>query len=743
MNKKIIVILLSVVFCSNVLFANFVNSDIAQLNPDPYSQALGGSILSFSPAVFGFFANPANNFSAFSKQIQASYISAYTRNYGGNIGLLLPTESIGNFSFAVGYNEFNKDIDSLEIQNSMMVAVNYVYPFLKEVPVPKEKGSVGITLKGYRLKAKNYDENANLFSMDLGFIYNLEFIDSRLYAAAALKNLGNDIDINKTTQKQLQYFDVSARYLVSDSGNVSIMADMIKNFEITDIGYACGVEFYPVNPLALRVGWRDFRDNFYKGITAGFSFDFDRVNIAYSYTDLMGTDNDQHTFTIGFYFGKIPSPEKAYNHYLCYNLKKAKREYDRKNFIEARTQFENILAVYPDNEEAKKYLNLLNDEWENVESDSKEKIEKVLAKAEANYFKNNLVRAQKYYSDILKMDPDNKEAKIGLEKIEKEIKDMDIYRNRKEHAKEIAEIWKQAVKYYNAGEFIYAKDEFNKILDIDPENSGAIEYLEIIEEKVNRVNVVQAESTFQKGLASYKEQDFEQALVYFRAAYINSPDRQDIQKYIQVCENKLEEVKNTESADNIFDQDAEEPQEQKINQSKKAAVKNKKTASAKKEKKTGSVTNSQIADSMKKQYNLALTQYSQEKDKASLKSFNTLAKMAKKYKYYNYNEQIKTYSARLKQRLANKAYDEGKAFEESNNLEQAFAKYKEAVSYVKDHKSKNEMKRLNSVIAQDLYDQGLQAFSSGKKAKAVELLEKSLEYDPDKTEAKRALERIK
>ena len=93
--------------------------------------------------------------------------------------------------------------------------------------------------------------------------------------------------------------------------------------------------------------------------------------------------------------------------------------------------------------------------------------------------------------------------------------------------------------------------------------------------------------------------------------------------------------------------------------------------------------------------------------------------------------------------MANKAYDEGKKFEEQENFEQAFAKYKEAVSYVKDHKAKNEMKKLNSIIAQDLYDQGLQAFSAGKKEKAVELLKKSLKYDPDKTEAKRALERIK
>ena len=153
MNKKITAILISLIFCSSSLFADFVNSDIAQLNPDPYSQALGGSILSFSPSVFGFFANPANNFYVFSKQIQLSYISAYTKNYGGNIGLTLPTESIGNFSFMFGYNEFNKDIEYLGIKKSMMIAVNYVYPFVKNVPIPKEAGSVGITLKGYRLEA--------------------------------------------------------------------------------------------------------------------------------------------------------------------------------------------------------------------------------------------------------------------------------------------------------------------------------------------------------------------------------------------------------------------------------------------------------------------------------------------------------------------------------------------------------------------------------------------------------------
>lgn len=733
MNKKIFVVFISMLFCSNLLLADFSNSSIANLNPDPYSQAVGGSALSLSPSVFGFFANPANNFTVFAKQIQASYISAYTKNYSGNIGITLPTESIGNFSFAFAYNDFNTEIDSLGIKNSMMIAVNYVYPFVKEVPIPKENGSVGITLKGYRLKAKNYNEHTILVNMDLGFIYLLDFIDSRLYGGAALKNIGNDININKMKEKQLQSFNLSARYLVSDAGNVSIMADMVKNFNITDMGYVCGVEASPVNPLSLRLGWRDYRDNLYKGITAGFSLDFERVNIAYSYTDLTGTDDDQHTFSLSFYFGSIPDPEKAYNHYLGYSLKKAKRDYNKQNYIEARTEFENILAVYPDNEEAKRYLNLLNEEWDGLESSVKNKIEKVLAKAEANYFKNNLLKAQKYYSDVIKMEPDNTEAKAGLAKIQKEIKEMDLYRNRKEHAKEIAQLWKQAMNYYNAGEFVYAKEELNKILDIDPENSGAIEYLETIEEKVARVNVVQSENTFQKGLAAYKEQDYEQAIVYFRAAYISSPERQDIKKYISICERKLEEIKNAESDEDALEQDLRGKQQKNVAKNNKTVVKpdNK------------SVTNSQIASSMKKQYNLALTQYGQEKDKAALKSFNTLAKMAQKYKYYNYNDQIRTYSTRLKQRLANKTYEEGKTLENEGKHEQAFAKYKEAASYVKTHKAKNEMKRLSPIVAQSLYDRGMEAFANGDNDKAVELLEKSLEYDPDKTEARRTLEKIK
>ena len=56
--------------------------------------------------------------------------------------------------------------------------------------------------------------------------------------------------------------------------------------------------------------------------------------------------------------------------------------------------------------------------------------------------------------------------------------------------------------------------------------------------------------------------------------------------------------------------------------------------------------------------------------------------------------------------------------------------------------AKKSIDNINAVTAQKYYDDGLKAFSSGDKNKAIELLKKSLEVEPTKIEATRALERI-
>lgn len=718
--KKIISFLFCLFFLSNYAFADFENTYISVLNPDPYSQSLGASILALSPSVFGLFANPANNYKNISKELQISYVSIYNNIYGANAGLVVPTEKIGNFSLVVSGFEYNKDIATLDFKNSMMVALNYVYPLVEQYPIYTEKGAIGATFKFYNLKMKEDDSDFNLFSCDLGFIYSLDFIDRNLMGALAVKNIGNDIEVDKVLQKQAQNVTASARYLLSDDYKVSLVTDMVKNLQITDTGFACGLETIPFYPLSLRVGWRDYRDNFNKGLTAGFSLDFNKVNIAYSYSDILDTPDDQHTFSLGFYFGDISDSGKAYDHYLGYYLNMAKDAYSRKNYISARQQFEDILSIYPEEPVAKHYLQLLSDDLDQTDRDVSSKVDKYLARADVALLKNNVIKAKKYYSKVLVLDKNNEQALEGLKKVDAEVTEQDIYKNRKKYEKEITQSWVKAMRYFDNGEFVYAKDELLKIVDIDPTNAGALQYLDFIQKKVDRVNAVQANDIFKQGVKEYNEENYEKALTFFNAAYISSPDRKDIKEYIDSCNEKIDSVRKKDVSLPLASSTPSLASQQNF------------------------LTNKQVEEQMKRVYNTGLEQFSKKDFNASLKTFNTLKAMSLKHKFFEYNEQIKTYTVKSNEAIADSLYSQAKELELKEEFDKAYDMYKEILKYVPNHKdAKNEISKLNSVVAQKYYDQGLQAFSAGNKEKAVEYLKQSLEYDPNKLEAKRALDRIK
>ncbi len=713
-SKKILLVLV-IVFLNIPLFASS-DGFVYVLNPDPYSQSIGASILSLSPSVFGFFTNPASNYKNVSKEVQFSYYSIYNNNYGMNAGLLIPTEKIGNFSIALSGADLNEK--ETGFKNFLMAAVNYVYPIVSDYPVKTEKGSVGATLKFYNIAAYNnggLDRTINLFSFDIGCIYLLDFIDNDLTGALTIKNLGNAFEFDGYSLNQAQMLTASARYNLYDLYKVAIVGDMVKNFQITDLGYACGVEAKPVYPLSLRVGWRDYRDGINKGITAGFSLEFDRVNVSYSFSDILNSDNDQHIFSLGMYFGKIPDTGKAYEHYLSYYLNKANYDYKKKNYISARKQYEDILSVYPNESTAKRYVKLLSEDLYQTDMDFSDKAEKFLARADSALLKNNLVRAKKYYEKALDLSPKNKQAIEGLNKTNESIREQEIYANRKKHQKEISEYWMKAMKYYDNGEFVYAKDELNKILEIDPENAGAIQYLEFIQKKVDKVTAVQSHNLFKKGLTEYENKNYEQALSYFNAAYLSNTERNDIKEYIAKCE-------------------------EQINAAKQIALAETKNTSKNESK---ILTNKRLEAQMKKIYDSGVEQYTLKDYKNAVKTFTKLKAMSEENRYYTYSEQIKSYLSKSNKALSTLAYNEGKALEMRENLIEAYEKYKEAIAYDEANlAAKQAMDTINSVTAQKYYDDGLKAFASGDKDKSIELLKKALEVEPNKIEAKRALERI-
>jgi hypothetical protein len=77
------------------------------------------------------------------------------------------------------------------------------------------------------------------------------------------------------------------------------------------------------------------------------------------------------------------------------------------------------------------------------------------------------------------------------------------------------------------------KKSLNKLYDIDPENSGALKYLALIEAKINKVSSTQMNTIFEQAMKYYKDGYYENASKYFSAVYMADPSRTDAKNYYE------------------------------------------------------------------------------------------------------------------------------------------------------------------------------------------------------------------
>jgi tetratricopeptide (TPR) repeat protein len=88
------------------------------------------------------------------------------------------------------------------------------------------------------------------------------------------------------------------------------------------------------------------------------------------------------------------------------------------------------------------------------------------------------------------------------------------------------------MELYNDKNFVFAKEKFKQIIDIDPENSGALKYLALIEAK-NKVSSAQMNTIFEQAMKYYKDGYYENASKYFSTVYTADPSRTDAKNYYE------------------------------------------------------------------------------------------------------------------------------------------------------------------------------------------------------------------
>jgi tetratricopeptide (TPR) repeat protein len=538
--------------CKTLLVFIFLNSinvliygdKLFFLNYDAQSSAMGNSIASFSNNSFSCINSPSTNFKFLSKRMDFSFVSLPSDMYVGAYAISMPF-SFGNVTLASSYSKYssknvyiNQDDDYLKDASALYL--NYALPIFKTCPVYDNIGGVGITIKGSKL---NFDGiSKSMYSCDFGSHYKLHMIDDGFFVVMCVRNLGNNrLDLkNQDLIDGLENFDFALRYNFKGTSNFALVADMIKFFDNSNVGYTCGAEISPIYPATFKLGYTDYNDGYLKGVTTGIFLNFNSFNLGYAFSGINNKDT-KHTINMGFMFGSIEDDNKAYKYYLGVNFIRAKEAYDKKDFINASQMFQNILAVYPNHVPSKEYLQKIIYELDVQKKDIELSINKFLRKAQKAYETNNLIKARIYYKEVLGLDSANAQALDGISEINRRLKEIDSDENKEINAKKIVSLWKEGVKFYNEKNFVFAKEKFKEIISIDFKNSGAIKYLNLIATQLSNITSVQSRIVFEQGMQYYNEKNYKEAAKYFSAAYVTDPNMAEAKKYYILSKKALKQ----------------------------------------------------------------------------------------------------------------------------------------------------------------------------------------------------------
>lgn len=548
MKKKIFTAFAIMFFNINLLASGTTipAANLFLLNYDAISEGVGGSAAAFSKNSLSFINYPSSNCDVLATKLDFSGISVFDNVYGGLCSFLFPTR-IGNFSIAGAYNKFSSlnvyTPDEKKLSNNYALYLNYVFPFIKKTPVYDNFGGFGITFKDYNFSTQ--DNSKIAFAFDIGAHYNLRMISNNLWAVAAFRNIGEKVEIPESKPFDMpQNFDFALRYNFYSSLKPAVICDVIQFLKTNKTGYVLAAEIVPFYPAIFRAGWRDCNDGIFKGVTAGLSLNFESINIDYAFSSMNCGYDVKHTVTLGFLIGNVFNAGKAYDYYLGINFNKAKEAYKRKDYINARQILEEILALYPDHEPSKEYLKEIAYAISANDRSLEIAIQKYLVKADYEFQKNNFFKAQRYYSKVLGIDSENLKAQKGLEDIQATLKKIELQKNRQKNANKIISLWREGLELYNDKNFVFAKEKFKQIIDIDPENSGALKYLALTEAKINKVSSAQMNTIFEQAMKYYKDRDYENASKYFSAVYTADPSRTDAKNYYEFS---IKELKSKSS----------------------------------------------------------------------------------------------------------------------------------------------------------------------------------------------------
>ncbi len=553
-----------------------------------------------------------------------------------------PTEKYGNFVGGIntasygqikGYNAAGGSIGDVSASD-LVLMTGWGKAFSFEFwGNDYENLSTGLGLKIIRKTL--HDTSAMGFALDMGASYSLrwKFLQG-IRLAGAVQNLGPGLKFAGESNPLPR----TVRFGIAKSfwGNAfNTGLDAIMN-EGGSPYASFGLEYRLLKILALRAGYKGDR-NIDKNFTYGVGFENPIFRVDYAFVPF-GELGDTHRINVIYRFGKTTTRPKAGDQ-LQMKLKEAKASYAQGNLIEAYLTAFQIQQIAPWMAENNKFIESIQKDFKAMESSHKKaemiaQVNAIMSRGEKFFEEGNLINARLEFQAVLGIDPDNKTAQAYIRQISGQFQSF------------VESFYRNGMIAFAAGDFDKAKEEFEKVLVIKPDHAEAKEQLarcvQVIEnkEKEEAVEIQRSmlTQTYETAMEAYKKENYDDALKLFSQILKADPENQEVQRY---------------------------------------------------------------------------------------------ASLSREILFKQYMDRGQKAAGRGEWETAIKSLTTALSFNSDSN---------EARSLLQDAQRRSELQK--KVLSQNYYKEGLEAFLSGDKKKARSLWQKAADLDPDNEEAKRGLSRI-
>jgi len=246
---------------------------------------------------------------------------------------------------------------------------------------------------------------------------------------------------------------------------------------------------------------------------------------------------------------KIIEAQKAEAEYnknleLMLHLQAAREYHNKEQYFEAIQEWSKVLMIDPNNIEAQEGLK--KDQELLKLQQLKEKINELIAKGIEKYMNQEYENAKNIFLEVLKLDPNNATAKDYLNKIEEALSKLHQLKSIENESEKHFII---GLNYFNNQLYEKALSEFDIALDINPNHQKALEYknktLEILQKLKEKENE-KVQKLLSEGIYNYKIGEYSIAVEKFNQVLNIDPENEYAKEYLKLALQALQLQKDAE-----------------------------------------------------------------------------------------------------------------------------------------------------------------------------------------------------